>query len=139
MNLFDKCYNFTRADEVKAAGCYPYFVPIEWSNDTEVIVNGERKIMIGSNNYLGLTHHPKVLEAANEAMKKYGSGCTRSRFLNGTLDIHIKLEEELADFMGKEAALIFSTGYQTNLGIITTLAGKEDIIFTDKLNPCVNP
>lgn len=134
MNLFDKCYNFTRADEVKAAGYYPYFVPIEWSNDTEVIVHGKRKIMIGSNNYLGLTHHPKVLEAANEAMKKYGSGCTGSRFLNGTLDIHIKLEEELADFMEKEAALIFSTGYQTNLGIITTLAGKNDIIFTDKLN-----
>ena len=134
MNLFEKCYNFTRADEVKASGYYPYFVPIEWSNDTEVTVNGDRKIMIGSNNYLGLTHHPKVLEAANEAMKKYGSGCTGSRFLNGTLDIHIKLEEELADFMEKEAALIFSTGYQTNLGIITTLAGKEDIIFTDKLN-----
>jgi len=134
MSLFDKCYNFTRADRLKETGYYPYFVSIEWSNDTEVIVSGDRKIMIGSNNYLGLTHHPEILESANEAMKKYGSGCTGSRFLNGTLDIHIKLEEELADFMGTEAALLFSTGYQTNLGIITTLLGKGDKIFSDKLN-----
>jgi len=134
MSLFDKCYRFTRAREVMAAGYYPYFVPIEASHDTEVVIGGQRKIMVGSNNYLGLTHHPKVLAAAQQALRKYGTGCTGSRFLNGTLDLHVELEERLARFLGQEAALVFSTGYQTNLGVIATLVGRDDYLFQDKLN-----
>jgi 8-amino-7-oxononanoate synthase len=134
MSLFEKCYRFTKAREVQAAGYYPYFVPIEASYDTEVLVRGERKVMVGSNNYLGLTHHPKVLEAAAAALKQYGSGCTGSRFLNGTLDLHELLEERLAKFVGHEAALVFSTGYQTNLGAISSLVGRDDHLFSDKLN-----
>jgi len=134
MSLFDKCARFTRAREIQASGYYPYFVPIEASYDTHVVIRGERKVMMGSNNYLGLTHHPYVLEKAAEALKKYGSGCTGSRFLNGTLDLHEELEERLARFLKKEAALVFSTGYQTNLGVVSTLAGRGDIIFMDKLD-----
>lgn len=134
MSLFEKCRRFTRAREVQASGYYPYFVPIEQSFDTEVIIGGERKVMVGSNNYLGLTHHPKVLEAAAAALRRYGSGCTGSRFLNGTLDLHERLEERLAAFMGKEAALVFSTGYQTNLGVLATLIGRGDYAFLDKLD-----
>jgi 8-amino-7-oxononanoate synthase len=124
MNLIDKCVRFTRAREAQAAGYYPFFMPIEASDGTEVVVRGEPKVMMGSNNYLGLTHHPK----------RYGSGCTGSRFLNGTLDLHEQLEERLARFLGKEAALVFSTGYQTNLGIIATLSARGDYLFLDKLN-----
>ena len=134
MGLFDKCYRFTRAREVQAAGYYPYFMPIEASYDTEVVIHGKRKVMVGSNNYLGLTHHPKVIAAAEAALKRYGSGCTGSRFLNGTLDLHEQLEERLARFLGQEAALVFSTGYQTNLGVIATLVGRDDYLFQDKLN-----
>jgi 8-amino-7-oxononanoate synthase len=134
MSLFDKCYGFTTAKEVQAAGFYPYFRPIEESHDTEVVVQGERKIMVGSNNYLGLTHHPKVMAAAGDALRRFGSGCTGSRFLNGTLDLHETLELELAEFLGKESALVFSTGFQTNLGVIATLAGRNDHIFSDRLN-----
>ncbi len=134
MGLFDKCHRFTRAREVQASGDYPYFMPIEASYDTEVVIHGQRKVMVGSNNYLGLTHHPKVLAAAEAALKRYGSGCTGSRFLNGTLDLHEQLEERLARFMGQEAALVFSTGYQTNLGVIATLVGRDDFLFQDKLN-----
>lgn len=134
MSLFEKCYRFTKAREVQAAGYYPYFVPIEASYDTEVIIHGERKIMVGSNNYLGLTHHPRVVAAAEEALHKYGSGCTGSRFLNGTLDLHERLEERLARFLNQEAALVFSTGFQTNLGIISALVLREDHLFSDKLN-----
>ena len=134
MSLFEKCYRFTKAREVMASGYYPYFVPIEESYDTEVVVRGERKVMVGSNNYLGLTHHPRVLEAAAAALRKYGSGCTGSRFLNGTLDLHEQLEERLARFVNQEAALVFSTGFQTNLGVISTLVGRDDHIFSDKLN-----
>lgn len=134
MNLLDKCVRFTRAREAQAAGYYPFFIPIEASSGTEVIVHGEPKIMMGSNNYLGLTHHPKVLAAAEAALKRYGSGCTGSRFLSGTLDLHEELEERLARFLGKEAALVFSTGYQTNLGTVATLIGRGDYIFMDKLN-----
>jgi 8-amino-7-oxononanoate synthase len=134
MSLFEKCQRFTQAREVQASGYYPYFVPIEASYDTEVLIRGERKIMVGSNNYLGLTHHPKVLEAAQAALYRYGSGCTGSRFLNGTLDMHEVLEERLARFMNKEAALVFSTGYQTNLGVVATLVGRGDIAFLDKLD-----
>ncbi len=117
-----------------AAGFYPYFRVVESEQNPEVIVQGKKMIMLGSNNYLGLTSHPKVKEAAIEAVRKYGSGCAGSRFLNGTLDIHVKLEEKLASFFRREAALTFSTGYQTNLGIISSIAGKGDIIVIDKLD-----
>ena len=134
MHILDKCHNFTRAREVMAAGYYPYFVPIEGSSDTEAVVNGDRKIMIGSNNYMGLTHHPCIVEAAQAAIKKYGSGCTGSRFLNGNTDLHERLESRLARFVGTEAALVFSTGYQTNLGVIGALVGRSDRVYLDKLD-----
>jgi len=134
MNLLEKSVRFTRAREAQAAGYYPFFLPIEASSGSEVIIRGEPKIMMGSNNYLGLTHHPKVLAAAEGALKRYGSGCTGSRFLSGTLDLHEELEERLARFLGKEAALAFSTGYQTNLGVVSTLIGRGDYLFMDKLN-----
>lgn len=134
LDLFEKCRKYTAAKEVMAAGFYPYFRVVESEQNPEVIVQGRKMIMLGSNNYLGLTSHPKVKEAAIEAVKKYGSGCAGSRFLNGTLDIHVKLEEKLAAFFRKEAALTFSTGYQTNLGIISALAGKDDVVIIDKLD-----
>jgi len=134
MSLFEKCYRFTKAREVMAAGYYPYFQPISESYDTEVIIRGEKKVMVGSNNYLGLTHHPKVIAAAEAALHRYGSGCTGSRFLNGTLDMHEQLEERLARFLNQEAALVFSTGYQSNLGAVATLVGRDEHIFSDKLN-----
>jgi len=133
-DIFDKCRKFTAAKEAVAAGVYPYFRVIESAQDPEVIVDGRKMIMIGSNNYLGLTNHPRVKEAAIEAIRKYGSGCAGSRFLNGTLDIHVKLEEKLARFMRKEAALVFSTGFQTNLGAISALAGKDDVVLIDKMD-----
>jgi len=132
--LLDKCRNFTKAREVQAAGLYPYFKPISESEDTVVVIEGQKKVMMGSNNYLGLTHHPKVLEAARNALERYGSGCTGSRFLNGTLDLHERLETRLAEFFGKEAALVFSTGYQANLGVISGLVSRGDVVFIDKLD-----
>jgi 8-amino-7-oxononanoate synthase len=134
LDLFDKCRKFTAAKEIMAAGFYPYFRVVESAQDPEVTVAGKKMIMLGSNNYLGLTNHPKVKEAAIEAVRKYGSGCAGSRFLNGTLDIHVRLEEKLAEFFRREAALTFSTGYQTNLGIISCIAGKDDVIIVDKLD-----
>jgi len=133
-DLFAKARGFTRAREMKAAGLYPYFIPIEGSEDTEIMIEGKRLIMVGSNNYLGLTHHPKVLEAAEAASRRYGTGCTGSRFLNGTLDLHEKLEADLAAFTGYEDALVFSTGYQTNLGIIQSLVARDDTVLIDKLD-----
>jgi 8-amino-7-oxononanoate synthase len=132
--LFDKCRQFTRAREVQAAGLYPYFKPISESEDTVVVIEGQKRIMLGSNNYLGLTHHPKVLEAASRALSRYGSGCTGSRFLNGSLDLHEQLEHGLAQFLGKEACLVFSTGYQANLGLISGLVGRNDLVLLDKLD-----
>lgn len=132
--LFDKCRNFTRAREIQAAGLYPYFKPISRSEDTVVVIEGKERIMMGSNNYLGLTHHPEVRAAARAALERYGSGCTGSRFLNGTLDLHEQLEAELAEFLGKEACLVFSTGYQANLGVISGLVGRGDVVFLDKLD-----
>src|SRR5512139_2434327 len=134
LDLFEKCRKYTAAKEVMAAGFYPYFRVVESEQNPEVIVEGKKMIMLGSNNYLGLTSHPKVKEAAVEAVKKYGSGCAGSRFLNGTLDIHVKLEEKLAAFFRKENALTFSTGYQTNLGIISSIAGKDDVVVIDQLD-----
>ncbi len=132
MDLFKKCSHFTRAKEMIDLGLYPYFRPIQSGPGSEVIIDGKKMIMIGSNNYLGLTGHPKVVEAAIHALKKYGTGCTGSRFLNGTLDIHEELEHRLAKFTNREAALCFSTGFQTNQGAISTLIGKDDIVFTDR-------
>jgi 8-amino-7-oxononanoate synthase len=134
VDLFEKCYNFTRADEVKASGLYPYFHPIEENEGPVVQIGGSKMIMAGSNNYLGLTAHPKVKQAAIDAVKKYGTGCSGSRYLTGTLDLHIELEKRLADFFGYEDVLLFSTGYQTALGIISTLATKGDYIISDKEN-----
>jgi len=134
VQLFDKCKNFTKAREVQASGFYPYFKPISESEDTVVMIEGKQRIMMGSNNYLGLTHHPKVLEASRNALERYGSGCTGSRFLNGTLDLHEQLEARLADFLGKEGALVFSTGYQANLGLISSLVGRGDVVLIDKLD-----
>jgi 8-amino-7-oxononanoate synthase len=134
ISLFDKCRNFTRAREIQAAGLYPYFKPISQSEDTVVMIEGMPRIMMGSNNYLGLTHHPDVLAAARAALERYGSGCTGSRFLNGTLDLHEQLEAELAEFFGKEACLVFSTGYQANLGLMSGLVGRGDVVLLDKLD-----
>ena len=133
-DLFQKCRNYTRHKEAEASGLYPYFKAIESGADAEVMIKGRKMIMIGSNNYLGLTTHPKVKEAAKKAVEKYGSGCTGSRFLNGTLDIHEELEHRLAKFIRKEKALLFSTGFQTNLGTISTLVGKDDVILCDRMN-----
>ncbi len=132
--LFEKCKNFTRAREAQAAGLYPYFKPISKAEDTVVVIEGKERVMMGSNNYLGLTQHPKVLEAARNALERYGSGCTGSRFLNGTLDLHELLETRLAEFFGKETALVFSTGYQANLGLISGLVGRGDVVLIDKLD-----
>jgi len=132
--LFEKCYNFTRADEVKKAGIYPYFNPIEDSEGPEVHMNGKKVVMAGSNNYLGLTSHPKVKEAAIAAINKYGTSCSGSRYLTGTIDLHNELEAKLAKFVGKEAALLFSTGYQAGQGVIAPLVGRHDYILSDKDN-----
>ncbi len=132
--FFDKCRNFTKAKEVQAAGLYPYFKPISESEDTVVVIEGKKRIMLGSNNYLGLTHHPKVLEASELALKRYGSGCTGSRFLNGTLDLHCQLEHALAEFLGKDECIVFSTGYGANLGLISGMVGRSDKVYLDKLD-----
>jgi 8-amino-7-oxononanoate synthase len=134
MDIFTKCYKFTEADEIKAAGYYFWFREVESAQDTEVIVGGRKLIMAGSNNYLGLTSHPKVKEAAIKAVEKYGSGCAGSRFLNGNMDIHENLERKLADFFRKEAAVVFATGYQTNLGAISALVGRNDDVILDKFD-----
>jgi 8-amino-7-oxononanoate synthase len=133
-DIFDKCFRFDKAKTLISHGLYPYFRVIESAQDPEIIMNGRKMIMVGSNNYLGLTSHPKVKEAAIEAIKKYGTGCAGSRFLNGTLDIHVKLEEKLAGFIRKESALIFSTGFQVNLGVISALVGKDDVAIIDKMD-----
>ena len=134
MDIFDKCYEFTIAREAIASGLYPYFVPLDNSEGSEVTYEGRRIIMIGSNNYLGLTTHPKVRAAAVEGIERYGTSCTGSRFLNGTLRLHQELEERLAAFVGKEAALVFSTGMQVNLGAIPALVGPKDYVIIDKDN-----
>lgn len=133
-DLFYKCYTFTRADEVKARGLYPYFHPIEENEGPVVRIEGREIIMAGSNNYLGLAAHPKVKEASINAIKKYGTGCSGSRYLTGTLDLHILLEQRLAKFLGYEDCLLFSTGFQTNLGVISSLVQKGDYVISDKEN-----
>ena len=132
MDLFEKCRQFTRAREAMEAGYYPYFIPLDQTEGTEVVINGKRLIMIGSNNYLGLTTHPKVRQAAIDAVRSFGTSCTGSRFVNGNLMMHKELERRLAAFVGKQAALVFSTGFQTNLGGISALVGRGDVVITDR-------
>ncbi len=134
MDVFEKCGRFTIAREAMDAGLYPYFIPLDDTEGTEVTVSGRKVIMIGSNNYLGLTTHPKVRAAAIQGIEQYGTSCTGSRFLNGTLKLHMDLEERLAAFVGKEAALVFSTGMQVNLGVISALVGPNDYVIIDKDN-----
>ena len=134
MDLFSKCGTHEILNMAKARGIYPYFHQLETKQGPEVVMEGKKIIMIGSNNYLGLTSHPEVIEAGIKALEKYGSGCSGSRFLNGTLDAHVALEKELADFLKKEDVVTFSTGFQTNLGIISAIAGRTDYILCDKEN-----
>lgn len=134
MDLFDKCRSFTRADETKARGYYPYFHAIEESEGPIVMIEGRKVVMAGSNNYLGLTAHPKVKEAAIKAVQKYGTGCSGSRYLTGTLDLHVELERRLAKFFGKEDCLLYSTGFQTAQGIIPTLVEPGEFVVSDKDN-----
>ncbi|MDN5353754.1 MAG: 8-amino-7-oxononanoate synthase [Candidatus Cloacimonadota bacterium] len=132
MSIIDKCYDYEDAKKVIALGHYPYFRVINSEQDTEVMVNNKRMLMMGSNSYLGLTNHPRVIEAAKKATDKYGTGCAGSRFLNGTLDIHLELEEKLSELVGKEASLAFATGYQANLGAISAIVGRGEYVITDK-------
>ncbi len=132
--LQEKLAKYDIPQKAMAAGIYPYFRMIESDQDTEVVISGKKVLMFGSNAYLGLTNHPKVKEAAIDAIKKYGTGCAGSRFLNGTLDLHIELEKRLAEFVGKEEAIIYSTGFQVNLGVVSCLTGREDYILWDELD-----
>ena len=134
MDIFKKCYDYKLADEAKEAGIYPYFHELTSKQDTEVEMEGIHQIMIGSNNYLGLTSHPEVVEASKKATLDFGTGVSGSRFLNGTISMHVELEKRLAKFVGMEEATIFSSGFQSNLGIISAIAGRNDIIFSDKEN-----
>lgn len=130
--LHQKVSEYKDAAICREKGIYPYFRPIESGQDTEVIINGKRVLMFGSNSYLGLTSHPKIKEASKKAIDKYGTGCAGSRFLNGTLDIHVELENRLATYVGKEAAVIFSTGFQVNLGVLSSLTGRSDYLILDE-------
>jgi len=132
--LQDRIALFTDAAVIKATGLYPYFRAIESSQDTEVIMNGKRVLMFGSNSYLGLTDHPKIKEAAKKAINEYGTGCAGSRFLNGTLDIHVELENRLARYVNKEAAILFSTGFQVNIGVLSCITGRNDYLILDEYN-----
>jgi len=134
MDIFEKANNWTAADEVRKAGVYPYFRPNTSQMGTEVTIGGKKMIMVGSNNYLGLVTHPEVLEAMIQAIRKYGSACTGSPFLNGTLDIRVELEEKLADFVHMESALVYSTGFLANLGALSTIATRGDYIISDREN-----
>lgn len=132
MDIFKKCFEFDDVKNAKATGIYPYFIPLTENEGTEAVFKGHRLIMCGSNNYLGLTTHPKVKEAALEAIRHYGTSCTGSRFLNGTLELHEQLEHELAEWVNMESALIFSTGMQVNLGTVSALVGRGDVVVLDK-------
>lgn len=132
MDIFTKCSEYTEARMAQAAGLYPFFLPLEDTEGTEVVIDGRRILMIGSNNYLGLTTDPRVRQASIDAVHRYGTSCTGSRFLNGTLRLHKELEARLADFVAKESALVFSTGYQVNLGVISGLVERDDVVVCDK-------
>jgi 8-amino-7-oxononanoate synthase len=131
-NLLNRVKRYTLAAEAQEAGIYPYFRPIASAQDTEVIIGGKKVLMFGSNSYLGLTNDPRIKEAAKRAIDKYGAGCAGSRFLNGTLDIHMELERRLARFVGKEDAVVFSTGFQVNLGVLSCIAGRNDYLIIDE-------
>jgi 8-amino-7-oxononanoate synthase len=133
-DLFQKCVKFTTAREIMAMGVYPYFHKVETAQGPEVVIEGDKKVVVCSNNYLGLSSHPKVKEASIAAIRKYGTSCTGSRFLNGTNDLHEKVERRYARFVGKESAILFTTGHHSNMGAISTLVGKSDIVITDKLD-----
>jgi 8-amino-7-oxononanoate synthase len=133
-DLFGKCFKFKTVHEMMAAGVYPYFKRIESAQGPEVIIEGEKKVVVCSNNYLGLANHPKVKEASIAAIRKYGTSCTGSRLLNGTNDLHEKVERKFARFVGKESALLFTTGHHSNLGAISALVGKSDYVITDKFD-----
>ncbi|KAA8486761.1 serine palmitoyltransferase [Arcticibacter tournemirensis] len=132
--LQDRVLSFTEALEIKRKGMYPYFRPIESGQDTKVFINGKEVLMFGSNSYLGLTSHPKIKEASKRAIDKYGTGCAGSRFLNGTLDIHLELERRLAQYVGKESSVIFSTGFQVNLGVLSCITNRNDYLILDEYN-----
>jgi len=132
LTLFNKVRQYKNAAEIRALGLYPYFRSISSAQGSEIILNGRKVLMLGSNSYLGLTDHPKVKEAAMAAVQKYGTGCAGSRFLNGTLDIHLELEQALARLVNKEAVLLYSTGFQVNLGVISSLVGKGEYVLADK-------
>lgn len=134
MDIFKKCYSLSELNDIREMGIYPYFHALESRQDVEVMMEGKRRIMLGSNNYLGLTTKPEIVEAGIKALEKYGTGCSGSRFLNGTLEMHLELEQELADFLGKEAVVTFSTGFQSNLGIISAIVGRNDYIVCDREN-----
>ena len=134
MDLFQKCFDYTAPDELKAAGIYPFFHALESRQDIEVIMEGKRRIMLGSNNYLGLTVNEDIIQVGIDTLKQYGTGCSGSRFLNGTLQLHLELEKELAEFLNKEAVTTFSTGFQSNLGIISALIGRGDYAICDREN-----
>ena len=134
MDIFEKCYRPSLAKEVREKGIYPYFHALQSRQDTEVIMEGKRRIMLGSNNYLGLTTNPEIMEAGIKALEKYGTGCSGSRFLNGTLEMHLELETELAAFLRKESVVTFSTGFQSNLGIISAIVGMGDYVVCDREN-----
>ena len=134
MDIFEKCYAPTLASELKEKGVYPYFHALQSRQDTEVIMEGKRRIMLGSNNYLGLTIHPEIIEAGVKALEKYGTGCSGSRFLNGTLELHLELEAELARFLRKDGVVTFGTGFQSNVGIISALVDRHDYVICDKEN-----
>ncbi|MDR0956502.1 MAG: pyridoxal phosphate-dependent aminotransferase family protein [Endomicrobium sp.] len=133
-DIFDKCFNFVAADKLRSSGFYPYFHRVESEQGPEIIVNGTKKVVVCSNNYLGLANHPKVIEASINAVKKYGTSCTGSRFLNGTNDLHEKVEKKFAKFVGKEESILFTTGHHSNLGSLSCLVGKGEILITDKLD-----
>ena len=134
MDIFEKCFNYTLANTYREQGIYPYFHALESRQDVEVIMEGKRRIMLGSNNYLGLTTQPEIVEAGIKAFEKFGTGCSGSRFLNGTLEMHLELESELASFVNKTGAVTFSTGFQSNLGIISAVVGRNDYVICDREN-----
>ena len=133
-DLFQRCRDFTTADDAKAMGLYPYFLTISHTEGTEVVIEGKSRLMLGSNNYLGLTTHPKVVEGARKALDAYGTSCSGSRFLNGTLAMHEELEGRLAAFLRKDAAAVISTGYQTNLATLGALMQRDDVAVMDQQN-----
>ena len=133
-DLFEKCDQYTLANEYKSMGLFPYFRPLDSRQDTEVVMEGRRRIMLGSNNYLGLTVNPRVMKAEMDAVEQFGTGCSGSRFLNGTLRLHLDFEQALRDFLRQEDILTFGTGFQANLGVISCIAGKGDYIICDREN-----